>query len=97
MGIGQKIKELRMNQKIKQENLANLLNTTQDTISLWEKEKRTPSAENIIMLSKYFNVSTDYLLGLENEDGTKTYNIENNSKFINSFNNISNCNNNKIN
>lgn len=54
-----------------QTELANFLNTTQDTISLWEREKSNPDIEQLIKLARFFDVSTDYLLGLEDEDGHK--------------------------
>ena len=63
--IGKIIKELRTESHLKQSDLAEQLNTTQDTISLWELDKSTPDAENIIKLAKLFKVSADYLLGIE--------------------------------
>ena len=74
MNIGNKIKELREGKGITQTELANLIGVTQDSISLWEKNKRVPNTPYIIALSRVFNISSDYLLGLENDDGTKTYN-----------------------
>lgn len=65
MEIGKIIKELRLEQKLTQTELAKLLNTTQDTISLWELGKSYPDILSIIALAKLFNVSSDYLLGLE--------------------------------
>lgn len=81
--IGLKIKELRAEKKLTQNDLANVLNVTQDSISLWEKGKRIPDTQYIIMLAIYFDVSADYLLGLEDETGAKTY-------VNNSFNNFHN-------
>ena len=63
--IGKIIKELRTESHLTQSDLAEHLNTTQDTISLWELDKSTPDAENIIKLAKLFKVSADYLLGIE--------------------------------
>ncbi len=63
--IGKIIKELRTESHLTQSDLAEQLNTTQDTISLWELDKSTPDAENIIKLAKLFKVSADYLLGIE--------------------------------
>lgn len=63
--IGKIIKELRTESHLTQSDLAGQLNTTQDTISLWELDKSTPDAENIIKLAKLFKVSADYLLGIE--------------------------------
>lgn len=65
MEIGKIIKELRVEQKLTQTELAKQLNTTQDTISLWELGKSYPDILSVIALAKIFNVSSDYLLGLE--------------------------------
>ena len=35
--------------------------------------KRAVFIDDIMMLAKYFEVTTDYLVGLENEDGTKVH------------------------
>ena len=35
----------------------------QSTISYWKNGKKTPSAENLIIIADYFDVSVDYLLG----------------------------------
>ena len=71
MKMGVIIKNERKLLNLSQSALAKILNTTQDTVSLWELNKRTPDAEMIVKLCKLFQVSADYLLGLENEDGTK--------------------------
>lgn len=65
MEIGKIIKELRLEQKLTQTELARILNTTQDTISLWELGKSYPDILSVIALAKLFNVTSDYLLGLE--------------------------------
>ena len=64
MEIGKKIRELRLQQKWSQTELANKLKTTQDTISLWELGKSYPDVFSVVLLCKTFNVSSDYLLGL---------------------------------
>ena len=66
MNIGATIRELRKEQKMTQEQLAALLFLSQDTILLWELGKSLPDIPSLIKLSQIFNVSTDYLLGLEN-------------------------------
>lgn len=65
MNIGKLIKELKVEMKLTQTELAKKLNTTQDTISLWELGKSFPDIFSLIKLSQIFNVSTDFLLGLE--------------------------------
>ena len=61
--MGPRIKEFRKKNNLTQSNLANLMRTTQDTISLWELGKSYPDAENIVRMAKLFRTSADYLLG----------------------------------
>ena len=65
MEIGNVIKSLRKERKLTQTQLATLLCTSQDTISLWELNKSLPDIESLVKLAKIFDVSTDFLLGLE--------------------------------
>lgn len=44
------------------------------SISDWTNGKVQPTAENIYTVAVFFNVTADYLLGLEDETGAKTYN-----------------------
>lgn len=44
--------------------LASALDTTAQSLSLYEKAERTINIDMLVKISKYFNVSTDYLLGL---------------------------------
>ena len=71
--FGKVIKELRTERKMSQEELARKLNVTQSTVGKYEREERDLSTELTIKICKLFKVSADYLLGLENEDGTKNY------------------------
>lgn len=71
MTIGERIKEQRENKGWSQKELAEKLGITQDSISLWEKNRRIPNTPYIIELCKVFNISTDYLLGYENDFGIK--------------------------
>ena len=75
MSIGTKIRDLRKEKELTQEELAKQINTTQDSISLWEKDKRIPDTIYIIALAKFFNVTTDFILEMENEE-EKGYNIK---------------------
>ncbi len=65
INIGILIRELRKEKNLTQAQLAQLLSTTQDTISLWELGKSLPDIVTVIKLSKIFGVSSDYLLNLE--------------------------------
>lgn len=62
--IGTTIKQLRKEAKFTQTQLANMLSTSQDTISIWELDKALPDVESVIKLCKIFDVSADFLLGL---------------------------------
>ena len=65
-----RIKFLRENLKLSQEELAEKLNLSKGIISLYEQEKRKQSLEILIKLSEIFNVSIDYIIGrtdLKNE------------------------------
>lgn len=50
--------------KLSQKKLAEILNTSQSAISDYESGKRPLPLEHLITLCKYYNVSTDYILGL---------------------------------
>ena len=60
-----RLKELRVENNLSQAKLASLTYLSQAAIAKWEKGTRTPSMEYIVILAKYFQVSSDYLLGLE--------------------------------
>lgn len=62
-----KLKDIREDRDLLQSDIAKILNTTQSQYSLYENGLRTIPIEKLIILSKFYNVSTDYLLGLTNE------------------------------
>ena len=64
--LGKRINELRQSLGWSQVELAKQLNITKQTVSNWENENILPSIEMLIRISKIFNVSSDYLLGLDN-------------------------------
>ena len=83
---GKRLKELRNEQKLSQTELAERLQTTQSTIGKYEREELQPNIDVIIQICLYFNITADYLLGLEDETGAKTYirdSFNNNSGNIN--------------
>ena len=65
MEIGKVIFELRKTQGLSQTQLANEIGVSQRAISLWEEGKNEPKATYIYRLAVFFDVSADYLLGLE--------------------------------
>lgn len=58
-----RLKELRLGKNLTLEQLGLVFHVTKQAISRWETGDRIPSLEMVYMLSEYFNVSTDYLLG----------------------------------
>ena len=63
--MGNKIKYLRKEAGIGQNQLADLLNISNASVSYWETGKQLPSAEVVYKLAKFFNVPSDFLLGIE--------------------------------
>lgn len=61
-----KIRDIREDRNYSQTQIANLLNCTQQTYSRYEREEITIDIYSIIKLAKFYNTSTDYLLGLTN-------------------------------
>jgi len=65
--FGNRLKTLRIQNSYTQVQLAQKLGVTKSVISAYENGLRMPSYDILIMISKVFKVSTDYLLGLENK------------------------------
>ena len=59
-----RLKELRF-RKLTQIDVANAVGVSFGIISKWENSKRQPTLENTKALCLFFNISSDYLLGLE--------------------------------
>ena len=88
--LGKRINELREAIGWSQVKLAKELGISKQTVSNWENENILPSVEMLIRISRVFNVSTDYLLGLENTprlsvDGLSQTVVAHISALINDF------------
>ena len=64
MQISDTIKSLRTKAEYTQNQLAEKLNCNRQKIADWERGKSLPAADDLVLLSRVFHVSTDYLLGL---------------------------------
>lgn len=62
MMIGDRIKQLRLDAKMTQPELAKKLDVTRSAVATYENNSRQPSFQILIRLAHIFNVSTDYLL-----------------------------------
>lgn len=64
--LGSRIRDLRKENKLNQEDIAKLLSVSISSISQYEKNVSTPDIESLNKLANYFNVSMDYLFGRSN-------------------------------
>ena len=67
--FGNTLKTLRLRENMTQAQLAQNLGLTKSVISAYETGLRLPSYDVLIHISKIFKVSTDYLLGVESQQG----------------------------
>lgn len=65
MDFGSKLKELRMQNGLTQQQLATQLGVTKSVISFYERQERTPSPEVLRKMAAIFRVSTDFLLDID--------------------------------
>ena len=72
MEFGDKLRELRKESGLTQQQLAQQIGVTKSVISYYELNERTPSPEVLKKFSSVFHVTSDYLLGIER---TKTLDI----------------------
>ncbi len=62
-----KLKELRTEKKLLQEDIAKVINITRVGYTLYETEKRDIPTKTLHILADYYNTSIDYILGRTNE------------------------------
>lgn len=65
------LRELREDRNIKQETIADLLQTTQQYYSRYERGIHPLPIQHLATLCKYYNVSADYILGLSKDQRIK--------------------------
>ncbi len=63
--------ELMAKCKITQQQLSQATGISQGNISDWKNNRSAPKAEALVKIADYFNVTTDYLLGLTDDPGQK--------------------------
>ena len=72
--IGARLKQIRLKNKLTQEELAKILNTSQSNISAYESGKTLILTAFIYSFAKHFHISLDYLTGRSNTVNTKKIN-----------------------
>lgn len=60
----QRLRDLREDKDLNQSDIAKLLETTQQTYSLWERGDREIPFHHVITLAKFYKVSIDYIAGI---------------------------------
>jgi transcriptional regulator with XRE-family HTH domain len=59
------LRQIRLHNKQTQGELASALSVSQDTVSLWERNKSYPDLKTFFIICKTYSVSADYLIGLD--------------------------------
>lgn len=85
--FGERLKDLRVKRNLTQDEFGLIFEPplAQSTIGTYERGVRQPSLENLVVISKYFNVTTDYLLGITDEYTTINTFKEENPKELRDF------------
>ncbi len=73
--FGEIIKKMRTAHNLNQVQLANALNVSKQTVSNWENNNILPSIEMLVKISRFFSVSTDYLLELDDRHYIEVTNL----------------------
>lgn len=68
--FGYRLKNLRIQCHMTQAQLAGRLNLSKSVISAYENDNRMPSYDILIKIARIYNVTTDFLLGVEPQDGS---------------------------
>ncbi|MGN0327248.1 MAG: helix-turn-helix transcriptional regulator [Lachnospiraceae bacterium] len=74
--VGKMISILRSERELTQRDLASLLNVSNGAVGMWETGKRQPDLNMILNIAKFFDVSVDYLLGIEHSKEINNLNFQ---------------------
>lgn len=64
--FGERLLKLRLSRNLKQKDVAEKIGVSERSYCTYENGTRDPSTETVIKMADFFNVSTDYLLGVSN-------------------------------
>lgn len=88
MTFGEKLKLLRYEKGLTQDDIGYLLNVTKSCISCYESGTRQPSLDILIQLATYFHVSIDFLIGIEEYNGSMRKEIKLTNKDVHFLNEL---------
>ena len=74
--IGERLKDVRKDHGDTQTDLAKKLNVSLSTVKSWERGNSAPSHELLVAICKLYQVSSDFLLGLNNDDPLLSSNVQ---------------------
>ncbi len=87
--ISERIKELRARSNMSQVKLAKALNVSRSTVNAWEMDLSMPTIKYVIEIAKLFNVTSDYILELDNSNVISLSTL--NEKQVKAIMNIIDC------
>ena len=64
--FGERLRELRIEKNMSAKDLAKIFNVSDATIIRWENDTMSPKIDYLISICKYFNVTADYMVGIDN-------------------------------
>lgn len=73
--FNERLKKIRESHNMSQTELAHKLCVSKQSVSNWENDNIQPSIEILVKLARFFSVSTDYLLGLDNKKYIEVTNL----------------------
>ena len=71
--FSERLRELREEKQLSMATLSQKIGVSDAAVCKWENDTTEPKASNIKNLSEFFEVSSDYLLGIEDENGVKPF------------------------
>ncbi|BAB05007.1 helix-turn-helix transcriptional regulator [Halalkalibacterium halodurans] len=71
MSFGKRLRSLRINKKLSQEELAKTLGLNRSTLARYELENTQPDYETLTKMADFFQVTTDYILGRVDDETTQ--------------------------
>ena len=74
MNFADKLKQIRKDRKLSQEDLAELLDVSRQAVSKWEQGAGYPEVEKLLLLSDKLDISLDSLMGIETAQESKSIN-----------------------
>ncbi len=60
--FGKTLKELRLEKGLSQQKLGEIFHVCNQTVSFWELGSREPDLDTLLLIARFFDVTTDYLL-----------------------------------